>query len=153
MYLVLNLATGLVSPQYHCLFDDFFITTLHNKPNIVTSSTWKQLAGIRQADGTLAAQEPLKSFAEPSRVLEEHHKPAQNYPEALENSDDFSSIGEFPHEIGTCNDSNNSENLTEDPLQDSEGASPTNSTLPSASTSSHGRQHNLSKTMAELVSQ
>jgi hypothetical protein len=30
VYLVLNLTTGLVSPQYHCHFNDFFETTCHN---------------------------------------------------------------------------------------------------------------------------
>ena len=39
MYLVLNLAMGLVSLQYHYCFDDFFETTHHNQPDIVTSAT------------------------------------------------------------------------------------------------------------------
>ena len=140
MYLVLNLAIGLVSPQYHCCFDDFFETTCHNQPDMVTSYTWKQLAGLQRADGTLTTQEPLKNFAEQRRVLEECPNPAQHNPEALENPDDFSSIGEFPCEIGACEDSDNPENLTENPMQDSEGANPTNSDLLSAGASSRGRQ-------------
>jgi hypothetical protein len=32
VYLVLNLITGCVSPQYHCHFNDFFETTRHNGP-------------------------------------------------------------------------------------------------------------------------
>ena len=32
VYLVLNIHTGLVSPQYHCRFDDFFETTRHGSP-------------------------------------------------------------------------------------------------------------------------
>ncbi len=31
VYLVLNLITGCVSPQYHCCFDDIFETTCHSK--------------------------------------------------------------------------------------------------------------------------
>ncbi len=33
VYLVLNLLTGCVSPQYHCWFDDFFETTRHGQPD------------------------------------------------------------------------------------------------------------------------
>jgi len=39
VYLVLNLSTGCVSPQYHCRFDDFFETTRHNGPDV--SLSWK----------------------------------------------------------------------------------------------------------------
>ncbi len=46
MYLVLNLSTGLVSPQYHCHFDDFFETTKYGGPDVLVSSTWQQLAGL-----------------------------------------------------------------------------------------------------------
>ncbi len=34
VYLVLNLITGCVSPQYHCLFDDFFEMTRHGGPDV-----------------------------------------------------------------------------------------------------------------------
>jgi hypothetical protein len=34
VYLVLNLMTRCVSPQYHCLFDDFFETTRHSGPDV-----------------------------------------------------------------------------------------------------------------------
>jgi hypothetical protein len=46
VYLVLNLSTRLVSPQYHCCFDDFFETTKYGRPDIAISSTWQQLAGL-----------------------------------------------------------------------------------------------------------
>ncbi len=46
VYLVLNLSTGLVSPQYHCCFDDFFETTKYCAPDVAVSSTWQQLAGF-----------------------------------------------------------------------------------------------------------
>jgi hypothetical protein len=38
-YLVLNLSTGLVSPQYHCRFKDFFETTKYGGPDVSVSST------------------------------------------------------------------------------------------------------------------
>ncbi len=34
VYLVLNLSTGLVSPLFHCCFDDFFETTKYGGPDV-----------------------------------------------------------------------------------------------------------------------
>jgi transposase InsO family protein len=44
--LVLNLSTGLCSPQFHCRFDDFFETTQLSLSDVETTSLWKQLAGF-----------------------------------------------------------------------------------------------------------
>ena len=66
VYLVLSLMTGLVLPQCHCCFDDFFKTTHHNKPNIMTSATWKQLAGLHHTDNTPTAREPSEIFYQTS---------------------------------------------------------------------------------------
>ena len=46
IYLVLNLITGCVSPQYRCHFDDFFETTRHNRPDVSGTICWQQLAGL-----------------------------------------------------------------------------------------------------------
>jgi hypothetical protein len=46
VYLVLNLSTGCVSPQYHCHFDDFFETTHHGAPDVSDTITWQMLAGF-----------------------------------------------------------------------------------------------------------
>jgi len=46
VYLVLNLTTGCVSPQYHCRFDDFFETTRHGRPDVSGTISWQQLAGL-----------------------------------------------------------------------------------------------------------
>ena len=48
--LVLNLSTGLVSPQYHLIFDDFFKTTRFNRTEVQLPSTWQQLAGFDHED-------------------------------------------------------------------------------------------------------
>ena len=149
VYLVLNLAISLVSPQYHCRFNDFFKTTHHNQPDIVTSATWKQLVGLCQEDGTPTTREPLENFAEPWRVMEECPTPAKNNLETHENSDNFLSIWKFPHEIGTNNNLDNSGNSTKNPVQDSEGATPTNLALQSAGTSSCGRQCKMLKAIVE----
>ena len=50
--LVLNLATGLVSPQYHCNFDDFFETTSASQTGGDTLvSLWQRLAGFIDMSG------------------------------------------------------------------------------------------------------
>jgi hypothetical protein len=49
VYLVLNLSTGLVSPQYYCCFDDFFETMKYGGTDVTISSTWQQLAGLNRA--------------------------------------------------------------------------------------------------------
>ncbi len=45
-YLILNLVTGCVSPQYHCRFDNFFETTLHGAPDVSGTICWQQLANL-----------------------------------------------------------------------------------------------------------
>jgi hypothetical protein len=48
--LVLNLQTGLVSPQYHLQFDDFFETVRPSAGNPPTFSQWQVIAGLRPAN-------------------------------------------------------------------------------------------------------
>jgi hypothetical protein len=54
VYLVLNLITGGVSPQYHCQFDDFFETTRHGGPDVSGTICWQQLAGLSCTDQILS---------------------------------------------------------------------------------------------------
>jgi hypothetical protein len=141
VYLILNLTTGLVSPQYHCRFDDFFETTHHNKPDILTSATWKQLAGLKRPDGSPTAPEPSRAIQETlipqnDRVITAPNEPLE-FVQDFEPMDDTNILAETPA----------------DPVQDSEGASVTNDVLPSTGTSSRGRQRKMSRAMAESVSQ
>jgi hypothetical protein len=53
VYMVLNLITGCVSPQYHCRFDDFFETTRHGGPDVSGTICWQQLAGLDCATAIL----------------------------------------------------------------------------------------------------
>jgi hypothetical protein len=46
VYLVLNLMTGCISPQYHCQFDDFFEMTHCRGPDDSDTSYWQQLAEL-----------------------------------------------------------------------------------------------------------
>ncbi len=54
VYLVLNLVTGCVSPQYHCHFDDFFETTRHGAPDVSGTICWQQLANLDRAKMVLS---------------------------------------------------------------------------------------------------
>jgi hypothetical protein len=54
VYLVLNLITGCVSPQYHCHFDDFFEMTHHGGPDVSGTICWQQLAGLDRATTILS---------------------------------------------------------------------------------------------------
>ncbi len=53
VYLVLNLSTGCVSPQYHCRFNNFFETTRHNGPDVNATISWQLLAGLNCAESIL----------------------------------------------------------------------------------------------------
>jgi hypothetical protein len=61
--LVLNLSTGLVSPQYHCRYDDFFETCKGLDPKASTS--WKQLAGLQNPSSRLDRFFDLDNLSQP----------------------------------------------------------------------------------------
>jgi hypothetical protein len=44
--LILNLQTGLVSPQYHCQYDDLFETTMGTQARSIPTSQWQFKAGF-----------------------------------------------------------------------------------------------------------
>jgi hypothetical protein len=46
VYLVLNLITMCVLPQYHCCFDDVFETICHSAPDVSGTIYWQQLANL-----------------------------------------------------------------------------------------------------------
>jgi hypothetical protein len=54
VYLVLNLITWCVSPQYHCRFNNFFKTTCHGGPDVSGTICWQQLAGSDRATTILS---------------------------------------------------------------------------------------------------
>jgi hypothetical protein len=54
VYLVLNLITGCVSPQYHCRFEDFFETTHHGGPDVLGTICWQQLVGLDRTTNILS---------------------------------------------------------------------------------------------------
>ncbi len=48
-YLILNLVTGCVSPQYHCRFSNFFEMMHHAAPDVSGTICWQQLANLDRA--------------------------------------------------------------------------------------------------------
>jgi hypothetical protein len=71
IHLVLSLSTGLVSPQFHCCFDDFFETCKYGVPDGGISSTWQRLAGFKRADGVptvLHTKDGLLDAVNPAQV-------------------------------------------------------------------------------------
>jgi hypothetical protein len=50
VYLVLNLITGCVSPQYHCRFDDFFESVRFQSPELSVPTTWRSLLRLTQSN-------------------------------------------------------------------------------------------------------
>jgi hypothetical protein len=54
VYLVLNLNTGCVSPQYHCHLDNFFETARHNGPDVSGTISWQLLAGLNRTETILS---------------------------------------------------------------------------------------------------
>jgi hypothetical protein len=57
VYLVLNLHTGCVSPQYHCRFGNFFEMMRHGGPDISVLTAWRQLSGL-----TIMSQTPSMEY-------------------------------------------------------------------------------------------
>ena len=46
--LILNILTGLVSPQYHCQYDDLFETTTGTQARSIPISLWQYKAGLTE---------------------------------------------------------------------------------------------------------
>jgi len=66
VYLILNPTTGLVSPQFHVSFDDFFETILYQDWDTSVDPTWKVLAGLESSSGGKSGrilQTPLSTGA------------------------------------------------------------------------------------------
>jgi hypothetical protein len=79
VHLVLSLTTGLVSPQFHCHFDDFFKTCKHGASDASMQSAWQRLAGLTHTsinhmlltDERLLGGQRLNE----SRLMQEPHIP------------------------------------------------------------------------------
>ncbi len=140
--LVLNLSTGLVSPQFHCRFDDFFETTRYGAQDVATTAPWRTLAGFRRPDGS----------------------PAANHVDVSPNTDREQPIGTFDFSDASEEFMDPSESVTthappadrtsgSSPAQASEGGTTSEGANPTAGVSSRGRSRKMSRAMADSVSQ
>jgi hypothetical protein len=148
VYLILNLHTGCVSPQFHCRFDDFYETVKHGGPDISVPSIWQQLAGL-----VTSTQKPSMEFHDELRnqvqsiphdtVVPSSSSNASAVPEDIDffHEYDNDSIATMPETLQTSNI----------PLQESASTPPNISR--DAGTSSRGRARKMSRAMAESVSQ
>jgi hypothetical protein len=154
VYLVFNLSTGLVSPQYHCCFDDFFKTTKYGGTDVTVSSIWQQLAGLNCATeafsqnqtsslhGHMQIETPAVTSV-PSEQLDastEHQDANWEFHDDItgETIEVATPQDELPRNQGTL---------------ESEGASQKNSANTSANISKLGRVSTVSRKMTDSVSQ
>jgi hypothetical protein len=149
IYLVLNLSTGLVSPQCHCCFDDFFDTTKYGGPDVSVSSTWQQLAQLGRGNKILSQglsqmlHSPM-SAKTPSDIDVPSEEPAVSNNKFAVTWDEQVDAIQDPQVTAYHQDAQAS--------QEAEGASPTTSAV-TAGTSQHGQVCTMSKKMADSVSQ
>jgi hypothetical protein len=150
VYLVLNLITGCVSPQYHCRFDDFFETTRHGGPDVSGTICWQQLAGFSRTDQI----SPEFIQPPPSGIVQD--ETSSDTTPFL--SDEFS-ISTIDHEAMTDDETSAAREslISRTPRQSqaftlAEGASQIESTT-TAGTSQSGRTRVMSRRMAESASQ
>jgi hypothetical protein len=96
VYPILNLVTGCVSRQYHCLFENFFKTMRHGAPAVSSTIYWQQLANLDCATTILSEvsmpkQHSIISLETPSE--EESHTKSKPFfePNTYDTmSDDYS---------------------------------------------------------------
>jgi hypothetical protein len=74
VYLVLNLHTGCVSPQYHCRFNNFFETVRHSGPDVSVPSAWQQLSGLTAMTQT-PSMEHHDEVPHPSKCMQFGNNP------------------------------------------------------------------------------
>ncbi len=153
VYLVLNLMTGCVSPQYHCRFDDFFEMARHGRPDVSNTICWQQLAGLS------CAAQILSDLAQPTQSSTVSQTiPLENGPDDLDDFSvpkvDFDVMIDVESVAGresqTTESSGNS--CTSQAPPQAEGVS-TIEPMVTAGTSRSGRICTMSRKMAESTSQ
>ncbi len=161
VYLVLNLHTGCVSPQYHCQFDDFFETVRHGGLEVSIPSAWQQLSGL-----TMMAQIPSMEHHDEVPHPSKHMQFGNNPVVRSQEPDDTISFGDiantpifFDHPMQDFNDDQSVTTVNEGvaasqlPLQLSHNSVDLQDAPSSAGTSLRERVCKMSRAMAESVSQ
>jgi hypothetical protein len=161
VYLVLNLHTGCVSPQYHCQFNNFFEAMRHGGPDVSVPSAWQQLSGLTAMTQT-PSMEHHDEVPHPSKCMQFGNNPVA----CSQESNDTISFGDITgtpifsnhpmqdfsnnQSVTTVNEGVTASQLPSQPSHDSADLQDTSS---GAGTSSRGRVRKMSRAMAESVSQ
>jgi hypothetical protein len=160
IYLVLNLHTGCVSPQYSCQFNNFFETVRQGGPGVIVPMAWQQLSGLTVMTGT-PSMEHRDEVPGPSECMQFESNPVVRSQE----SDNTISFGDTADTRiffdQPMQDFSNDQSVTtvnegvtasHQPLQPSHDSADLQDTPSSAGTSSQGRVRKMSRAMAETVS-
>jgi hypothetical protein len=59
--LIVNIETGLVSPRFHCMYDDLFETTTGTQSRSIPKAQWHHKASLPVREGDQDAQEETKN--------------------------------------------------------------------------------------------
>ena len=139
VYVVLNLQTGLCSPQYHCRFDDFFETVRQSIGDSMTSSGWKYLAGFAKHQVTPRVPSSIGGSVE---SVGTHHDQNQSVPQEVSFFQDNDDVTQPSASVEPS--------VADIDMEVSEGA-----TTPSTDggTSSRGRSRKLGRAMQDSISQ
>jgi hypothetical protein len=95
--LVLNLQMGLVSPQYHCQYDDLFETTIGTQARSVPTSQWQYKAGLTTEKPELDEEEQTFQNTWDEQSFEDYYSLQENEEE------DTDSEGEMERDDGNEN--------------------------------------------------
>jgi hypothetical protein len=90
VYLVLNLHTGCVSPQYHCCFVNFFEMVRHGGTDVSVPLAWQQLSGLTALMQT-PSMEHHNEVPQPFQCMQFRNDPVAHSQE----SDDTISFGDI----------------------------------------------------------
>jgi len=71
--LILNLQTGIVSPQYHCQYDDLFETTMGTQARSIPTSQWQFKAGVTTDKPEMDEDEVLNEELWEDQSFEEYY--------------------------------------------------------------------------------
>jgi len=89
--LILNLQTGLVSPQYYCSYDDLFETITGTQGRSIPISQWQFKAGFTSEKPKPDIEEEAKDEWEASSTEEDYYSPheAEKEDQTEENKEDL----------------------------------------------------------------
>ena len=97
--LVMDPNTGLVSPQFHVSFDEFFETTRTSAANTY-ASPWQRLAGFSHSHNNIASEGDVQHTVSSPETTQSTYRPAPSLQSLGEDYNNNASSSEyFPHDL------------------------------------------------------